>query len=127
MGLDFSLWLYIMYLPFERRRTDLYQNAVLENSTHYFIPSQVYLALPVLSPVFPLTLVKRPISPKHFSVTLSFIVDEVAFVKVPARKVKLTITLFEFLNVISDVLSFLLGPFPFPVSESIFKSAFIYC
>lgn len=87
VGRVVRLYFCVLELAFEGGWDHLHQDTVLKNSAHDLVSCQVNLSLSILNAILPLSLVKRPISPKHFSIALSLIVDKITLVEVTTWKV----------------------------------------
>ena len=81
----------------------------------------------MLSSIFPLAFIKATIGPKHLPIALFFILNKVAFIKVTARKVKLSVALFQSFTITTIIFSLSLLPFSLAMPQSIPKVSLVKC
>jgi hypothetical protein len=80
------------------------EDIVIKDSFLSIPVGEVELTDAVLSAVFPLTIIDSSISPVHFTVTMSLVVEVVSFVPVATLPVELTEAVFLVIEVLSDIL-----------------------
>lgn len=76
-----------LHLLFINRRRYLNQNSILKYPTNNLSPNKICLTLTILNSSFPISFIKRSVSPKHLSITFTLIWDKVTFIKISTWKI----------------------------------------
>ena len=110
-------------LVYSSNKNVVFESALLDGAVW-----ESHFPVAMLDTLFPLALIDRAVGPKHFTISLSFVINIVAFVNVTALPVEDAVAVFAVLLILSIILVAriyidLFLPFTSSVLEALFELA----